>query len=161
MTRVDCRDDRGQVAGIEAIPLGVLLFVVGALLVANAWAVIDAKMAVTSAAREAARTFVEADDANTARAAAVTAARDAISAYGRNPDRLTLTGGDEIDALARCHAVTFTASYRVPAISLPLIGGSGDGFVVHASHTEVVDPFRDRPDDAGDAGEAGEAQCET
>ncbi len=54
------RDDRGQVAGIEAVPFGILIFVVGALLIANAWAVIDVKMAVTSAAREAARTYVEA-----------------------------------------------------------------------------------------------------
>ncbi len=154
MRRVDWRDERGQVAGVEAIPFGVLLFVVGALLVANAWAVVDAKMAVTSAAREAARTFVEADDIDTARADAIGAARDAIKAYGRNPDRLSLTGGEELGALARCHAVTFTASYRVPAISLPFIGGFGDGFVVHASHTEVVDPFRDRSGDDG-----GEARC--
>jgi Flp pilus assembly protein TadG len=154
--RVDWHDDRGQVAGVEAVPFGVLLFVVGALLVANAWAVVDAKMAVTSAAREAARTFVEANDVDTARTEAVAAARDAIAAYGRDPGRLGLTGGEEPDALARCHAVTFTASYRVPAISLPLIGSFGDGFVVHASHTEVVDPFRDR---AGD--DAGEARCGT
>jgi len=33
---IDWRDDRGQVAGIEAIPFGVLIFVVGALLVTNA-----------------------------------------------------------------------------------------------------------------------------
>ena len=155
MTSVDWRDDRGQVAGIEAVPLGVLLFVVGALLVANAWAVVDAKMAVTSAAREAARTYVEANDGYTARTTALIAAREAIAAYGRNPDRLALTG-DDVDGFARCHTITFTASYRVPAISLPLIGGFGDGFVVHASHTEVVDPFRDRADD-GSSGD--EARC--
>ena len=33
-------DDRGQVGGIEALPFGLLVFVVGALLVANAWAVV-------------------------------------------------------------------------------------------------------------------------
>ena len=151
MTRVDWSDDRGQVAGVESLPLGVLLFVLGALLVANAWAVVDAKMAVTSAAREAARTFVEADDLDGARLAAAHAAREAVRAYGRNPDRLVLAGGDEPDALARCHVVTFTASYQVPAISLPLIGGFGDGFLVHASHTEIVDAFRDRADDGGEA----------
>ena len=65
-----CSGDRGQIAGIEAIPFGVLLFIVGALLVANAWAVIDVKMTVTSAAREAARTYVEAPDHATAVASA-------------------------------------------------------------------------------------------
>jgi hypothetical protein len=32
--------DSGQVGGIEALPFGLLVFVVGALLVANAWAVV-------------------------------------------------------------------------------------------------------------------------
>ena len=148
---IDWRDDRGQVAGIESIPFGLLLFVVGALLVANAWGVIDAKMAVTSASREAARTFVESSDPTTARSDAELAAREAIRAYGRNPDHLELTGGDGPSDLSRCNAVTFTASYQVPAISLPFIGGFGNGFTVHASHTEVVDPFRDRADDGGEA----------
>ena len=44
------RDESGQ-AGIEVLPFGILTFVVGALLVANAWAVIDAKIAVSAAAR--------------------------------------------------------------------------------------------------------------
>lgn len=148
--RFDWRADDGQVAGIEAIPLGILLFVVGALLVANAWAVIDAKMAVTSASREAARTFVESTDPANARDYALAAAREAIDSYGRNSNRLTLTGG-EGNALTRCNRVTFTASYPVPALTLPFIGGFGAGFTVSAAHTEVVDPFRDRNDDAGEA----------
>ena len=40
------RDERGQVGNVEVLPFGVLIFVVGALLVSNAWAVIDARMAV-------------------------------------------------------------------------------------------------------------------
>jgi hypothetical protein len=148
--RVDWRSDRGQVAGVEAIPFGILIFVVGALLVANAWAVLDAKMAVTSASREAARTFVESTDRSSARALADAAAREAISSYGRNPDRLHLVGGEAPDALDRCNPVTFTASYVVRAVDLPLIGGFGD-ITVSASHTEVVDPFRDRGADAGEA----------
>jgi hypothetical protein len=35
----DRGDDRGQVGGIEVLPFGLLVFVVGTLLVANAWAV--------------------------------------------------------------------------------------------------------------------------
>ena len=48
------RGDAGMVGGIEVLPFGVLIFVVGSLLVANAWAVVDTKFMVTSAAREAA-----------------------------------------------------------------------------------------------------------
>ena len=34
------RTDAGQVGGIEALPFGLLVFVIGALLVANCWAVV-------------------------------------------------------------------------------------------------------------------------
>ncbi len=136
------RGDRGQVGGIEALPFGVLLFVVGGLLVANAWAVIDAKMAVTSAAREAARTYVESTDPQRAYEGAVAAARDAIGSYGRDPTKLTVPRPDN-DRYARCEEVTFEATYPIPAITLPWIGGFGETFHVTARHTEIIDPFRD------------------
>ena len=54
-----CRGDDGFVGGTEGILFGVVVFVFGTLILFNAWAVIDAKMAVSSAARETARTLVE------------------------------------------------------------------------------------------------------
>jgi len=137
-----CHGDRGQIAGIEAIPFGLLLFVVGAMLVVNAWAVIDVKMTVTSAAREAARTYVEAPDHATGAAAAGDAALDAIAAHGRDPARATVRGPTGASSFERCQRVTFTVSYPVPAVTLPFVGGFGHGFDVRASHSEVVDPFR-------------------
>ena len=139
---IDWRDDQGQVAGVEALPFGVLLFVVGALLVANAWAVIDAKMTVTSAAREAARSYVEASNADEARDHSQAAARDAVRAHGRNADRATIDGPDSSDAFTRCNRVTFAVTYPVPALTLPFIGGLGHAFDVTATHSELVDPFR-------------------
>jgi len=139
---IDWRDDRGQVAGAEALPFGVLLFVVGALLIANAWAVIDAKMTVTSAAREAARSYVEASDADDAHARADAAAHDAVRAHGRNADRATIDGPDSADAFSRCNRITFAVTYPVPALTLPFIGGFGHAFDVTATHSELVDPFR-------------------
>jgi hypothetical protein len=120
----------------------VLLFVVGALLIANAWAVIDAKMTVTSAAREAARSYVEGTDADDARARADAAARDAVRAHGRNADRATIDGPDSADAFSRCNRITFAVTYPVPALTLPFIGGFGHAFDVTATHSELVDPFR-------------------
>lgn len=148
---VDWADDRGQVGGFEAIPFGVLLFVVGGLLIANAWAVIDAKMAAQSAAREATRTYVESIQPAFARDDASAAAAAVIEAYGRDPDKLTLDGPTDDSELRRCNRVTFTASYPVPSISLPWIGGFGNGFTVHASATQIVDPYRE--------GLPGEATC--
>ena len=132
--------ERGAVGGLEAIPFGFLVFVAGTLLVANAWAVVDAKLAVDAAAREAARTFVETGDER----AATAAAREALDGHGRDPERLEL----EISLPAgtgfrRCAPVVVRATYEVPAVPLPWIGGFGDGIDVTARHTERVDPFRD------------------
>jgi hypothetical protein len=149
-------DDRGQMGGVEALPFGVLIFVIGTLLVVNAWAVVDARMATDAAAREATRAFVEApvtDRSGTgaASAAAVTAGREALAAHGRDPSRARVeltglsspSGGGGSAAFERCARVTFTVTYEVPALTLPWIGGFGDGFDVASSHSELVDPFRD------------------
>ena len=133
------RSESGQ-AGMEVIPFGILTFVVGALLVANAWAVIDAKMAVSAAAREATRAFVEAPVDGDPLALADAAARSAIAGAGRDAAKLTLTPLDAV--FARCETVRFEASYQVPAVQVPWVGGFGAGFTATARHAEVVDPYR-------------------
>lgn len=137
-----CRGDRGQVGGIEALPFGLLIFVVGSLLIANAWAVVDAKFATDAAARQAVRTFVEGDDVAAAEAEARAAGLAAIDAHGRDPERAIVqpVGAPQ---LVRCERVTFEAAYEVPALSLPFIGGYGAApFRVRSTHSELVDPFR-------------------
>jgi hypothetical protein len=131
-----------MVGGFEALPFGFLVLVVGTLLVANAWAVVDAHLAASAAAREAVRTFVESSgDTSSARAAGDEAALAAIAGHGREPSRATVEWlGAE---LARCRPVTVVVSYRVPTLSLPWVGGFGGGVVeTSARHTEVVDPWR-------------------
>jgi hypothetical protein len=147
--------------GVEALPFGLLVFVVGSLLVANAWAVVDAKFAVDAAARQATRTYVEAEvaaefdgpsaaDAGTARTAeqlAVDAGMAALTAHGRDAAAATV-GLSALEAVGgqsgftRCARATFTATYEVPALTLPWIGGFGDGIDVVSSHSELVDPYR-------------------
>ncbi|HMG42791.1 MAG TPA: hemolysin family protein [Acidimicrobiales bacterium] len=161
MSRLDrSGGDEGVVGGAEALPIGLLVFVVGALIVANAWSVIDAKLAVNAAAREAARAYVEAPvtDAGGGSLAAdeaTAAGLAAIAAHGRDAARadIGLVGLEHpsSDGYVRCARVTFSASYQVPALSVPWIGGFGDGFDVSAQHSELVDPFRD--------GVPGEASC--
>ena len=128
--------------GIEALPFGLLIFVVGSLLIANAWAVVDAKFATDAAARQAARTFVEGVDESAARRDAVAAGLEAIAGHGRDPARATVAPvGDA--SLTRCARVTFAAVYDIPALSLPFIGGYGGApFHVRSTHSELVDPFR-------------------
>jgi hypothetical protein len=137
-----CRGDGGQVGGIEALPFGLLIFVLGSLLIANAWAVVDAKFATDAAARQAARTFVEGTDLDTALAQAEEAGREAIAGHGRDPERAAIVAVGEPE-LVRCERATFSATYAVPALSLPLIGGYGRApFQVRSTHSELVDPFR-------------------
>ena len=139
--------------GVEALPFGLLVLVVGSTLIANAWAVVDAKLAVDAAARQATRTFVEADvgrgadGARSAEGAAVDAGLAALAARGRDASAATVglralepVGGQV--GFSRCARATFTASYQVPALTLPWIGGFGEGIGVTSSHSEVVDPYR-------------------
>ena len=142
------RDERGQAGGVEALPFGLLIFVVGALLVASAWAVIDAKLAVVSAAREAARTYVEADDAASGSVAAVAAAEEAMANHGRH--QAVDVRIDNETGFVRCAPITAVVSYEVPAVPLPWIGGIGE-ITVTSRHSERIDPFRD--------GIPGAAQC--
>ena len=79
--------DAGQVGGIEVLPFGFLVFISVTLLLANAWAVIDSKLATTSASREAVRTFVEAADEATATEQAIRRADETLRAFGRGGDR--------------------------------------------------------------------------
>ena len=147
-------EDAGAVAGWEALPFGFLVFLVGGLIAANAWAVVDAKMAVTAAAREGARTFVEAGEAASARPEAVAAAGAALAAHGREPAGEVEVAG----SFRRCATVTVTVAHTVPAIVLPWVGGFGSGVTTRASHAEVVDPLRSGV--GGEAGGGGEVICD-
>ena len=149
--------EHGQVGGLEGLAFGVLLFVFGTLLVANAWGVIDAKLAATSAAREAARTFVETAPADGAVAMARRAAEDALVAHGRRADRAEVDvavagGGSGAGRVARCARAVAEVRYVVPLVAVPLLGQVGDGLTVTARHSELVDPYR--------SGVPGTAACD-
>lgn len=138
-----CRGDHGQVAGIEVLPFGILIFVVGSLIATNAWGVVDAKIATGAAAREGARAYVESPDPTTAAWRAAHAARQAIAGYGRDPDKVVVTITHEGDQVwQRCLRITVTVRYPVHTISLPGVGGYGDGLEVRGTHGELIDPYR-------------------
>jgi hypothetical protein len=146
------RGDAGQVGGAEVLPFGLLIFVVGSLLVANAWGVVDAKLTVTTAARDAVRAYVEAPDAASAVLAAHARADGSVRGHGRSPERTTVEIRHEGDEpFGRCVRATVTVRYDVPALSLPWIGGYGRSFEVASSQSEIVDPYR--------SGLPGEASC--
>lgn len=146
--------DCGQVGGMEVLPFGFLTFVSMTLVLANAWGVIDAKLAVTAAAREGARAYAEADDPAAGTAAARRRAAETLDAYGRGDGRATI-GQPSIDGqFRRCGRVSLTVSYDLPVVAVPFVGGLGRMQPVASSFTEVIDPFR-----SGVAGREHEARC--
>ena len=136
------RDERGQVAGIEAIPFGLVVVLVATLLLANTWAVIDARLATDAAAREAVRTFVESwpDEAGGWRAAEQRG-REAVAAQGRDGGSVRFELA-LIPGYQRCARATVTARYSLPALAIPYVGGFGHGFAIAATRSEVIDPYR-------------------
>lgn len=140
-------DEAGQAGGLEALAFGVLVFVMGTLLVAGAWGVVDAKVAASEAARDAARALVQAPPGEgPSRAAAAAAA--AIAASGRSPRNMTLA----IEGTpARCRRVSVTVGYRVPLVRVPLVGAGVGAVTVSDTASELVDPYG--------SGLPGAAQC--
>jgi hypothetical protein len=138
---IDGRDrDAGFAGGFEGLLFGLLLFVAGTLLVAYAWAVVDTKAAMEDAARQGARTFVEAPSPGAAVEAAEQSAADAVVGYGRVPSRADVSFA--AGSFGRCQRVTISVSYPAPLLVLPFVGRIGTGQRVRAEHSELVDPYR-------------------
>lgn len=134
--------ERGFVGGFEVLPFGLLVFVAGTLLLTNAWAVIDAKLAASAAAREAVRAYVEAPDRGIAEPAAVEAALAAIDGHGRDPARAEIEWEVGPD-FRRCAPNTIVVRYRVPTLRVPFVGAFGAGVIeTSGRHSEIVDPYR-------------------
>lgn len=134
------RGDDGFAGGFEGLLFGMLIFVAGTLLIAYAWGVVDTKTATAEAARQAARTYVEAPGSAVAQTDADQAAAAALAGYGRNPAQATisLVSGQ----FARCQRITISVTYPAPLIELPFFGSVGRGSTVRSEHSELVDPFR-------------------
>ena len=133
------RSEAGFAGGFAGLLFGVLVFLLGTLVVAYGWAVVQTKSAVVDAARQAARTYVEAPDASDAYSSARAAAASSLAAKGRDPGRAALSVAS--GGFGRCQRVTITVSYPAPVLVLPLSGLLG-GRTVRAEHSELVDPYR-------------------
>lgn len=133
------RGDAGFAGGLAGLLFGVLAFLFGTILVAYGWAVVQTKAAVVDAARQAARTYVEAPDSLHAYDSARDAAYNSLAAKGRIPAHAALritTGG-----FGRCERITIAVSYPAPVVVVPL-GSVLGGSTIKAEHSEIVDPYR-------------------
>ncbi len=132
-------DERGAIGGMEMLPLGFLVFVVASLMIVNAWTVVDSWFAVSAAAREGARTYVESPPER-AWPDAQARMQQVMEDYGRG-DRAIAPDAPTIE-YERCALVTVTAGYELAFINLPLVGEFGALTTIEASHSERIDPFR-------------------
>lgn len=147
------RSDRGQAGGVEVLPFGLLVFVALTLVLVNLWAVIDARMAAGTAAREATRFVVEqagldvGDDL--VASGAETVADDALAGLGRTATAISISAPD---GLVRCARVRVQVDVRVPAVTVPFTGLGAGSYRVTAAHSELVDPTRSGVDGSATCG---------
>ncbi len=134
------REQHGFVAGSEALIFGVLLFVGGSLVLLNAWRVIDARFAVSTAARAATHAAVVAPLDSAPEVRGRDAGIAAFEAAGYDRDQLELTVEAPV-ALERCREVRFNAVAEVEPVGAPAFGWVHP-IRVSASHTQVVDAHR-------------------
>ena len=132
------RNDRGQVAGVETVAIGVLVFVAGLLIATNAWSVLTTRQTADSIAREYIRAYSEQPTRLAALAAGRRAAETVRSSHRIDPARLTI---DEPTTFAPCARVGVTAVIRVPLARLPFLGAVG-GYDVTVTQRERIDPYR-------------------
>jgi hypothetical protein len=132
--------DAGFIGGGEVLPFGLLIFVAGILIIVNAWAVVDTKMTLDSAAQVMSRTISEADRLDPAAIDAL--ARETVADLGLDPGPISVEVEPADTALVRCQRVTVSLAYPVPALTLPILGRIGETIDVHATASEVVDPYR-------------------
>jgi len=115
-----CATDDGT-ASLEFVTAGMILLVPLVYLVLVMSAIQAAALATEGAARQAARVFVQADDATDARAGAARAVEFALADYGLDADQATVTitcAPEPRDCLTRRGFVTVSVSIDVP---LPLV----------------------------------------
>lgn len=154
------RAEDGAVGGLEGLVFGVLIFVFGLLMIMSAWNVIDTKLAVASAAREAVRAYVETPSGEDPMEGAHRAAAATVTAYGKDaadarfdvrPVAADGGGAAAGPGLERCAEVRLRVEYPAD-LYLPYADRVIDN-VASATAAEVLDPLR--------SGLTGEAECVT
>jgi hypothetical protein len=130
--------------GVEVLPIGLLVMTIVTFVVLGAWKVIDAKVAVGSAATEAARTAVETFDSGKAERAG----KAAWVGHGKAEEQLTVFVEGAVN---RCGRITAVATSTVQPIRFPILS-SWTTITVTSRHSALVDPYRNDL--------TGEAVCE-
>ncbi|MHB1139388.1 MAG: hypothetical protein ACYC2O_10565, partial [Microthrixaceae bacterium] len=134
-------EERGAVAGVEALLFSVLILVAGSVLLVNAWAVLDTRAGLDAAAREFTRSFTEQQDAGTALRIADSAARASLEHRGIDPDLVRVSVELPL-GFGPCAPVEVSVQRQVAWLRAPFLGQVGDT-LVRVEHRELVDAHRE------------------
>jgi hypothetical protein len=133
---IDKRDDSGQVAGAEALFVGIAVVVALSLVSFDAWRVIYWKLRLEQAAMAAARAFVLSSQPALAYAQALQALQASIGPSAA-PLEYSIQG-----SLFRCSLVDVSIKSQLRLLSIPFLGSFPPEVTVGASASQVVFPFR-------------------
>ncbi len=131
-----------MVAGAEALALGALVLIVGMILVVNAWAVIDTRLALESAAREYLRAYTEADSPDEALQRGATSLMSVLEDRPALAERVRLTD-PRGEQFGPCAAAAVSIAAIVPAIRMPLLDRGWGEHTVTVSAVELVDAHQE------------------
>ena len=138
MRRSARRDDRGQVAGIEAVPFGIAVFVGLTLVIVNGWAQINARGVADSMAREYLRAYTQSTSATEAHAAGDRAVSRVAAAHRLGDTTVSV---EPPTVFAPCAKAEVTVRLEIPAVRIPFIGTLGSA-EVSAVGRDRIDAYR-------------------
>lgn len=134
------RNERGLVAGGDAVVFGALILLAGTLVVTNLWSIVETRTAVDAAARDYLRSYTRAENSTDATRLAEQAARAVLDGRGTPLTGLEITPPDP-GGFGPCGTATVTLAARVPAARVPFLGELG-ATEVTVTHTELIDAHR-------------------
>lgn len=141
-SRSSCRSDAGS-AIIEVAFLGVLVLIPLVYLLVAVFDVQRSAFALTAAAREAARVYVDASSERAGAGAAATAVDVAALDHGLPPHAVAVdVTCSNRPCLTPGGSVTVRLQTRVPLPGLAALGTGSRGIEVRTEHSAVVDRFR-------------------
>lgn len=127
--------EAGQVAGIEALAFGILVFVTGTLLIAAVWGALSARILVDAAAAEYLRSYTQSKGPSAGERSGHSVVADVV---GGVPVEIV---DPDPGGFAPCAPATVRITARVPAVRLPFVSGLAE-MKVTATATELIDPHR-------------------
>lgn len=135
------RSERGAVAGLDGLMVGVLVLLGGTVVVMNLWSVVATRSALDDAVREYLRAWTSASSPDEARTESLRALDASLEGSGVVPEELEVLEADAA-RFGPCASAAVTVRAVVPAVRAPFMGILEE-LEVRVSAEELVPPNRE------------------